>query len=132
MFKAEGQLTHPYLAVVFMVDRWRSILVGGLIIGCAGFLVVAACHILSSILYMPWGGEWVGPSEFHYVYKAAICAWLGGLLTAFVGYCLWEQKTSRSRRQGHCSVCDYDLRGQPDPNQGRCPECGLEITASPK
>lgn len=36
-----------------------------------------------------------------------------------------EQRWSRRRKRGRCTVCGYDLRA----SSGRCPECGAEMPA---
>jgi hypothetical protein len=48
--------------------------------------------------------------------------WLFALITGTLP-CLWCLRRcvpARRRREGHCPVCNYDLRATP----GRCPECG--------
>lgn len=80
-------------------------------------------------LGLEFAGSWVGRSSLTNLlipYWMLVLPFLI-LPTAWIGAVRKDRQRTRRIASGLCGSCGYDLRG----SDGRCPECGVPIAASP-
>ena len=83
--------------------------------GWSGLLRIAS-GALGASLNILWYGEVLGYGALPILFVSGMAAWVAGR---------WRRVFEP--RAGHCSVCDYPLKGLSVP---RCPECGTPVAQS--